>query len=249
MKKEDIKKIKVKYEKNKFVNKEQLIEYIIEEFDEDTKNKKYIMNSLYEENIFYKYNSNILKLTNKRYKFNPSYSLDNDIKDIVSGYEDKVLAWNMSSMNSLISLQLMKEYIIVEVPYFMEEHMFEILRKKYNNVSLLSEFDIASKYFDENKTFIIKKYYENESPIEKEKYNNKLFYKPKLEKILVDVCTDEFYQTIFSSELPNIFRNALKEYQINMSTLKRYAIKRKKWERIKDFLNYLEFDIESGEFR
>ncbi|MFI3261233.1 MAG: hypothetical protein R3Y13_05945, partial [bacterium] len=75
MKKEDIKKIKVKYEKNKFVNKEQLIEYIIEECDEDIKNKKYIMNSLYEENIFYKYNSNILKLTNKRYKFNPSYSL------------------------------------------------------------------------------------------------------------------------------------------------------------------------------
>jgi hypothetical protein len=60
---------------------------------------------------------------------------------------------------------------------------------------------------------------------------------PKLEKILVDLFVDK---TLFiayqGQELINIFENAYHQYAVNMSTLFRYAHRRKKRNQLKDFL-------------
>ena len=60
----------------------------------------------------------------------------------------------------------------------------------------------------------------------------------KLEKILVDIFSDEDRFFIFhGQEMINIFDNAFSNYWINTKTLFRYAGRRKAAERLKHFIN------------
>ena len=67
--------------------------------------------------------------------------------------------------------------------------------------------------------------------------------------IIVDIIVDEFFNTILSDEISNILIELLKKYQLNMSTIKRYATKRHNWKLVKDAIESLSFNIEEGEFQ
>jgi hypothetical protein len=60
---------------------------------------------------------------------------------------------------------------------------------------------------------------------------------PKLEKILVDLFSDRsLFIAYQGQELVTIFKNAYRLYPVNISTLFRYAQRRKKKERLRDFI-------------
>ncbi len=69
---------------------------------------------------------------------------------------------------------------------------------------------------------------------------------PKLEKILVDLFSDRsLFIAYQGQELVTIFKNAYRQFPVNISTLFRYAQRRKKKDRLKDFI--LENGIIPGE--
>jgi hypothetical protein len=75
------------------------------------------------------------------------------------------------------------------------------------------------------------------SPVEKRIENKTKLSIPLLEKILVDLYTDEklfyFYQ---GAELRHIFENTIKRYNINFTKLFNYAGRREKENEIKSYL-------------
>ncbi len=59
---------------------------------------------------------------------------------------------------------------------------------------------------------------------------------------------EDFYITLLGDEISSIYFNILKKYQINMSTIFRYAKKRYSYQKVRDFLTNIGFDCERGEF-
>ena len=56
---------------------------------------------------------------------------------------------------------------------------------------------------------------------------------PRLEKILVDlVCEKDLFVSFQGEELRNIYHRVLKDYDVSLSTLRRYARRRGKLEEI-----------------
>lgn len=72
---------------------------------------------------------------------------------------------------------------------------------------------------------------------------------PKIEKIIVDFLVDNIYQLLFSDEINNVIYQLLKNYQINIGTVLRYAKNRHSKEKLLKYFNGIGFDVESGEFR
>ena len=86
------------------------------------------------------------------------------------------------------------------------------------------------------------------SPISKRTEKKLKFHTPCLEKILVDIFSeDKLFYYSQGSELVHIFENALKSYDINFTKLLSYAKRRDRDNDIKLFLsnnmNYLVKDI------
>ncbi|MDD7715502.1 MAG: hypothetical protein PUJ84_06325, partial [Mollicutes bacterium] len=75
-----------------------------------------------------------------------------------------------------------------------------------------------------------------------------IFCYPKLETLLVDLVTDKLLLDLYSSEIENIFINAFKKYAIKVNRLLRYADKKGAKEKIIKLLEYIDFNIERGEF-
>lgn len=66
---------------------------------------------------------------------------------------------------------------------------------------------------------------------------------PKLEKIIVDLYLNNTHFNAFQgSELKTIYENVFQRYSINWSTLKRYALRRNKWDEFRDYLKKRNFD-------
>jgi len=63
---------------------------------------------------------------------------------------------------------------------------------------------------------------------------------PKLEKIMADLVADEVLFNAFQGkELKTIFSNILDSYNVNLSTLKRYSLRRNKWDEVRVYLDSL----------
>lgn len=67
-------------------------------------------------------------------------------------------------------------------------------------------------------------------------YQKKTVVVPSLEKILVDVFSNEHHFRFVRNEMENIFQKAIERYSINFTTLLGYARRRGKYE---DLHNYL----------
>lgn len=66
---------------------------------------------------------------------------------------------------------------------------------------------------------------------------------PKLEKIIIDLYADNYpFEAFQGSELITIYENIFNRYSINWSTLKRYALRRNKWDEFRDYLKNWNFD-------
>jgi len=136
----------------------------------------------------------------------------------------EVCIWNTKWLNQFMCHQIGKFFILIEVDRDSVESVFYYLREKHDNLFLNPPAEILEKYGDNKKETIIIKPLISESPILKV---DKVQIAP-LEKILVDLMSDELFEAYQGQELENIYQSVLEKHTINQPQMLRYASRRNK---------------------
>jgi len=129
---------------------------------------------------------------------------------------------------------------IIDTEKGTEESVFNFVREEFHVPVMLNptEKEIHN-YIDWNRDHVIVRTLISQSPL-MEMDRVKI---PKLEKIMVDLFTDvKLFELIQGRESTIVYQNLFDTYAINWSTLKRYAMRRNKWN---DFRNYLTSKIKN----
>ena len=141
--------------------------------------------------------------------------------------------WNTKILNEFMHHQPGNFQIIVEVEKEVTQAVFYFLKELKYSVFIEPTEDILEKYLPINKEAIIIKPLVSEAPLQ-EIGNIKTL---TIEKLLVDVFSDTI---IFSAqqgaELRGIFQEAFNKYSVNLNKMIRYASRRRKKERLQEYL-------------
>lgn len=114
--------------------------------------------------------------------------------------------------------------LIVEIDADVLDAAFYFLKEQYPNTFLSPDQKMYDFYISPKQENIIINRLLVDAPLNKVQEN---FYTPKLEKLLVDiVINDPVILPIGNAEIETIVSNAIDTYNINHSTLTRYANKR-----------------------
>lgn len=239
---------------NKIVITEESLKGILKKTLENYKDSKfnYLLMELYENNILYKLNNGVFKPCCNRKKFSLQINLSDNLIEEFNEITPPITisVYNTSIFNDFTSLQLLKNYTVVETYEYSIEIVLESLLKANAKGVYASDFHTLLKYNNSEEYYVIKKINDDSPIIKKNKKNNEtIITTPKLEKILIDALVDPYYKLLLSSEIINIYRHVLSQYQVNLVTLFRYAKKKYCYEKLNNLLNYINFDISKGEFK
>jgi hypothetical protein len=152
-----------------------------------------------------------------------------------------------------MSLQSFSNIIFVETYSYAADIIINLLLENNKKVVLESDYNTFMKYNSFEEIYVVR-FINEDSPLFRKSVSNSDIVKktnivsPKIEKIMVDIIIDDFFDTILSDEVYNILVELLKNYQINMSTIKRYATKKHRWSGVKSAIETTGFNIEEGEF-
>lgn len=175
-------------------------------------------------------------------KYKPEISQDllKLTKKINDRFEDvKYCLWETNWLNEFAQHQASKKIFIIETERDFLDPFFYELKEIYKGDVFITPDEKAIKFYvAESVQPIVIKRLVTRSPLSKRTEKKLKFHVPFLEKILVDIFTEEklFYYTQ-GSELVHIFENALKSYDINFTKLFSYAKRRERDNDIKMFLN------------
>ncbi len=152
--------------------------------------------------------------------------------------EIKYCLWDTDWINEFSQHQSGKKLIIIEIEKkFVESLYFELKDSFRFDFYLNPDKKTIDFYISESQTPVIIKKLITRSPILKRTEKKTKFYTPLLEKILVDLFTENrlfyFYQ---GAELVYVYENALKKYTLNYTKLLSYAKRREKEQDIKQFM-------------
>lgn len=123
---------------------------------------------------------------------------------------------------------------IIDTEKGTEESVFNFVREQFQVPVMLNptEKEIHN-YIDWNRDHVIVRTLISQSPLV-EINGVKI---PKLEKIMVDLYSDvKLFELIQGRELTIVNQNLFDKYAINWSTLKRYAIRRNRWNDLRNYL-------------
>ena len=212
--------------------------------------KNILIASLMEAKIIYAYNLSRYKLYKERKEFVPYQDIEVE-RQLSTYIEDKHLKisyFHSSFYNSLSSLQIIKSYLFVCVESYAVDFLVDKVKK--DNKKVITSNDLAKlrKLFsgiEFDFDFVIKTI-NIDTPLSKKQ--NKSFWYPKIETLLVDLISEKTLYDLYSSEIENIYINAFKQYAIKMNRLLRYAEKKGCKDKIKCLLKSINFNIERGEF-
>lgn len=175
-----------------------------------------------------------------KYKPEVSQDLLKLIGKINDKFEDaKCCIWETSWLNEFSQHQSSKKIIIIEVEKdFLDSFFYELKEIYKGDVYLTPDEKAINFYVAESTQPIVIKKLVTRSPITKRTEKKLKFHIPSLEKILVDIFSENklFYYSR-GSELVHIFENALKSYEINFTKLFSYAKRRERDNDIKIFLS------------
>lgn len=193
-------------------------------------------------------NKNIIKSVQRGY-----YTISNkpEYKPEISGevlklakviseqFEDvKHCIWETDWMNEFSQHQSGKKLIIIEIEKDFVESLYYELKDNFRFDFYLNPDEKAIDFYisESQRPVVIKKLI-TKSPISKRSEKRIKFYTPLLEKILVDLFTENklfyFYQ---GAELMHVYENVLKNYTLNYTTLFSYAKRRDREQDIKQFM-------------
>jgi len=174
-------------------------------------------------------------------KYKPGISQDvlKLSKKITERFEDvKYCIWDTEWLNEFSQHQSSKRIILIEIEKDFIESLYYELKDSFKYDIFLNPDETAIDFYisESNHPVIIKKLI-TRSPVSKRIEKKVKFYTPLLEKILVDLFSEQklfyFYQ---GSELMHIYENALNSYTINFTRMFSYAKRREKEQDIKVFM-------------
>jgi len=160
-------------------------------------------------------------------------------KVISAQFEDvKYCIWNTNWINEFSQHQSAKRIIIIEIEKDFVETLYYVLKDSFKmDFHFNPDEKAIDFYISESQNPVIIKKLITRSPITKRTENKVKIYTPQLEKILVDVFTENklfyFYQ---GAELIHLYENVLKNYTLNYTKLFSYAKRREREKDIKQFL-------------
>ncbi len=140
----------------------------------------------------------------------------------------KYILWHIGDINSFSQHLFNKNIIFVEVERNAIESVTEILRDKFKYV-------IDSRWNDNlflDESLIVVRPLVTGAPIQ----CLRNVPTTTLEKILVDIFADKYFDFLQSFELNHIFENAISNYTIHNERLLRYASRKMKRDAINDFI-------------
>ncbi len=188
-------------------------------------------------NIIVSITRGIFKLSDNKEIFKPSISKKlSIISNLLCKNFNSIsyCCWSSSWLNEFSRHQATNEIVFVEVEKELVNSIFNLLiDNEFKNVYIEPDKFVTETYISENQTSIIVKSLITKSPIQ---FVDKIVV-PKLEKILVDLFSDNKYLVAFKGYEQNIiFENAFDKYQLNLSNLINYSRRRKKDKLLTDFL-------------
>ncbi len=138
-------------------------------------------------------------------------------------------------LNEFLNHQIAQNTVYIQVEKDMSSYVFDILQDKYTERILYKpnnrDFD---RYWTKDCIVILDLI--SQAPLSVDKP-----YEITIEKILVDIIADKSISATFSSaEIPFIFYNVMKSYQIDKHKIKRYAGRRGRTNQIMNFLGDME---------
>ncbi len=151
----------------------------------------------------------------------------------------KYCIWDTHWINEFTQHQSGKKMLIIEIEKDFVESLYYELKDSFKlDFYLNPDKKTIDFYISESKRPVIIKKLITRSPISKRTEKQIKLYTPLLEKILVDLYTENklfyFYQ---GGELMYIYENILKSYTINYTKLFNYAKRREREQDIQQFMN------------
>lgn len=140
--------------------------------------------------------------------------------------------WDSSFIKEFNQHITKNSFMLVDVERGSEESVYYSLREQLKEVFMFPGKEMLGDYFTDLKKPIIIRTLVSEAP-SKEIRNVPT---ATLEKILVDIFSDEEFQYLQSNELVVIFKSAFERYTINESKLIRYADRKRKKKQLLAFL-------------
>lgn len=141
--------------------------------------------------------------------------------------------WDSSFLKEFSQHITKGNFMLVDAERGSEESIYHLLREQFKEVFLMPGKELLGNYFSDLKKPIIVRPLVSEAPY-KEVRNVPI---ATLEKILVDIFSDEEFIYLQGNELVLIFKSAFERYTISESKLIRYADRKRKKKAILDFLN------------
>ena len=141
--------------------------------------------------------------------------------------------WDSSFIKEFSQHIAKSNFMLVDVERDSEESVYHLLREQFKEVFLMPGKEMLGNYFSDLKRPIIIRTLVSEAPY-KEVRNVPV---ATLEKILVDIFSDEEFAYLRSNEMVLIFKSAFERYTISESKLIRYADRKRKKKPLLDFLN------------
>ena len=130
-----------------------------------------------------------------------------------------ICVWDTSWLDNFMNHQIYTSNTIFEVDKEAVSSVFNMLKEKKDRVYLNPDEREVENYILSENAIIVKSIL-REVPVQ-DSNNVKI---PKLEKILVDLYFDKTLLISYQGdEMKNIFNRAFEEYEINLTTLYRYA--------------------------
>lgn len=160
-------------------------------------------------------------------------------KRITDKFEDaKHCIWETEWLNEFSQHQTSKRIILIEIEKDFTESLYYELKDSSRNELYLNPDEKAIDFYisESNYPVIIKKLI-TRSPTTRRAEKRVKFYTPLLEKILVDIFSEEkLFYYLQGAELMHIYENAISNYAINFTKLFSYAKRREREQEIKQFL-------------
>lgn len=238
-KKDISKKIKDRFSSSEIITREELYDYLEKNFFPRLKETtfRWRVYDLKKRNIIVPVKRGVYKLSDHKKVYCPNLN-PNIIRInrfLLKKYNDLAYCiWDSSWLNEFSRHQSANDIIFVEVEKDLVRSIFNLLLdRSYKNVFIEPDKFITQTYISENKTSIIIKSLISKSPLQ---FINNVKI-PKLEKMLVDLFSDDKYMIAYKGyEQTIIFESAFEQYQINLSNLINYSRRRKKYKQLKNFL-------------
>lgn len=219
---------------NTFTSKELLEFYKIQEMDLKEVTFRWRIYVLKKEGVISNVKRGVYILKDKK-KFNPN--ITKKIKSlynvVVKQYPYiEVCIWDTSWYDNFMNHQVYNSYIIIEVDRDAMNSVFSMLKGKKDKVYLNpNKREVENYLLSENA--IIVKHKIKESPTQ---LNGNVIVS-KIEKLLVDLYCEKYLLISYQGrEMKNIFERAFEEYEINLTTLYRYARNRGIRDRIETYI-------------